>query len=134
MRVFLAYLVHLFTLSGVLLSFLALLASLEKNLPLVFFYLALALFVDNNIGGAAATGLGEEVIKSSGSFLVVELMRQGYDPASACKEALDRVIKAHNGNPDFQICYIALRKDGEVGAACLKWAFSLYGSPNHGIL
>ena len=51
------------------------------------------LFVDNNIGGAAATGLGEEVIKSSGSFLVVELMRQGYDPASACKEALDRVIR-----------------------------------------
>ena len=81
------------------------------------------LFVDNNIGGAAATGLGEEVIKSSGSFLVVELMRQGYDPASACKEALERVIKAHNGSPDFQICYIALRKDGKVGAACLKWAF-----------
>ena len=81
------------------------------------------LFVDNNVGGAAATGLGEEVIKSSGSFLVVELMRQGYDPAEACNEALKRVIKSHNGNPDFQICYIAMRKDGEVGAACLKWAF-----------
>ena len=65
----------------------------------------------------------EEVIKSSGSFLVVELMRQGYDPAEACNEALKRVIKSHNGNPDFQICYIAMRKDGEVGAACLKWAF-----------
>ena len=81
------------------------------------------LFVDNNVGGAAATGLGEEVIKSSGSFLVVELMRQGYSPVEACNEALQRVITAHNGNPDFQICYIAMRKDGEVGAACLKWAF-----------
>ena len=53
MRVLLAYLVHLFTLSGVLLSFLALLASLEKNLPLVFFYLALALFVDGIDGSLA---------------------------------------------------------------------------------
>ncbi|MFL2982808.1 MAG: N(4)-(beta-N-acetylglucosaminyl)-L-asparaginase [Candidatus Neomarinimicrobiota bacterium] len=82
-----------------------------------------ALFVDNEVGCAAATGLGEEVIKTTGSFLVVELMRQGYSPDEACQEALNRVIKAHNGNPDFQIGYIALRKDGEVGAACLKWSF-----------
>ena len=81
------------------------------------------LFVDNEIGCAAATGLGEEVIKTTGSFLVVELMRQGYDPTKACEEALNRVIKAHNGKPDFQIGYIALRKDGEIGSACLKWSF-----------
>tara|TARA_B100001250_G_scaffold398240_1_gene406216 strand:+ start:461 stop:1411 length:951 start_codon:yes stop_codon:yes gene_type:complete len=81
------------------------------------------LFVDNEVGSAAATGLGEEVIKTTGSFLVVELMRQGYTPNEACSEALNRVIKAHNGNPDFQIGYIALRKDGEAGAACLKWSF-----------
>ena len=81
------------------------------------------LFVDNEIGCAAATGLGEEVIKTTGSFLVVELMRQGYDPTVACEEALNRGIKAHNGNPDFQIGYIALRKDGEIGSACLKWSF-----------
>jgi len=81
------------------------------------------LFVDNEIGCAAATGLGEEVIKTTGSFLVVELMRQGYDPTQACEEALNRVIKAHNGKPDFQIGYIALRKDGEIGSACLKWSF-----------
>jgi len=82
-----------------------------------------ALFVDNEIGSAAATGLGEEVIKTVGSFLVVEMMRQGYPPEQACKEALNRVIKLHNGKPDFQIGYIAMRKDGEVGAACLKWSF-----------
>ena len=81
------------------------------------------LFVDNEVGCAAATGLGEEVIKTTGSFLVVELMRQGYDPTKACEEALNRVVKAHNGNPDFQIGYIALRKDGEIGSACLKWSF-----------
>jgi len=81
------------------------------------------LFVDNEIGCSAATGLGEEVIKTTGSFLVVELMRQGYDPTAACEEALNRVIKAHNGNPDFQIAYIAIRKDGKIGSACLKWSF-----------
>ena len=81
------------------------------------------LFVDNEIGCAAATGLGEEVIKTTGSFLVVELMRQGYDPTTACEEALNRVIKRHNGNPDFQIAYIAIRKDGKIGSACIKWSF-----------
>lgn len=81
------------------------------------------LFVDNEIGCAAATGLGEEVIKTTGSFLVVELMRQGYDPTVACEEALNRVIKRHNGNPDFQISYIAIRKDGKIGSACIKWSF-----------
>ena len=53
MRVLLSYLVHLFTISGVLLSFLALLASIEQNLELVFFYLALALFVDGVDGSMA---------------------------------------------------------------------------------
>ncbi len=81
------------------------------------------LFVDNEIGCAAATGLGEEVIKTTGSFLVVELMRQGYDPTAACEEALSRVIKKHNGNLDFQIAYIAIRKDGNIGSACIKDGF-----------
>lgn len=90
------------------------------------------LFVDNEVGSAAATGLGEEVIKTTGSFLVVELMRQGYSPNEACSEALNRVIKAHNGNPDFQIVYIALRKDGEAGAACLKWSFD-YALAKNGV-
>ena len=81
------------------------------------------LYVDNEIGCAAATGLGEEVIKTTGSFLVVELMRQGYDPTAACEKALNRVIKRHNGNPDFQIAYIAIRKDGKIGSACIKWSF-----------
>ncbi len=81
------------------------------------------LYVDNEVGCAGGTGLGEEVIKTAGSFLVVELMRQGYDPTAACEEALKRVIKRHNGNPDFQIAYIAIRKDGKIGSACIKWSF-----------
>ena len=53
MKVFLSYLVHLFTTSGVLLSFFALVASIEQNLELVFFYLAFALFVDGIDGSLA---------------------------------------------------------------------------------
>ena len=53
MRVFLSYVVHLFTVSGVFFSFLALIASIERNLPLVFFYLAIALFIDGVDGSLA---------------------------------------------------------------------------------
>lgn len=81
------------------------------------------LYVDNEIGCAGATGLGEEVIKTSGSFLVVELMRQGYDPTPACEEALKRIIRKHAGKPDFQVAYIAIRKDGKIGYACIKSNF-----------
>ncbi len=81
------------------------------------------LFVDNEIGAAGATGRGEEVIKVAGSFLIVELMRQGYAPQDACKEALGRTIGRHNGELEFQIAYIALRKDGEIGAAAIRKGF-----------
>ena len=53
MRVFLSYAVHLFTVSGVFFSFLALIASLDRNVPLVFFYLAIALFIDGVDGSLA---------------------------------------------------------------------------------
>ena len=81
------------------------------------------LYVDNEIGAAGATGRGEEVIKTTGSFLVVELMRQGYTPQDACREALGRIIRRHGGNPGFQVAYIALRKDGEIGAAAIRKGF-----------
>ena len=81
------------------------------------------LFVDNEIGAAGATGRGEEVIKVAGSFLIVELMRQGYAPQDACKEALGRTIGRHDGEFAFQIAYIALRKDGEIGAAAIRKGF-----------
>ena len=81
------------------------------------------LFVDNEIGAAGATGRGEEVIKVAGSFLIVELMRQGYAPQDACKEALGRTIGRHDGELAFQIAYIAIRKDGKIGSACIKWSF-----------
>lgn len=71
------------------------------------------LFVDNEIGAACATGLGEAVIRTCGSHLVVELMRQGYEPEKACKEAVNRIISKHSDMTNLQVGFLALRKDGK---------------------
>lgn len=75
------------------------------------------LYVDNEVGAATATGVGEAIIRVVGSFLIVELMRQGRSPEEACKEAVKRIVKKHpDSYKDLQIGFIALRKDGEIGS------------------
>ena len=61
------------------------------------------LFIDNKIGGAVATGLGEEVVKTVGSFLVVELMRQGLSPQEACEKAVKRIVSNNSQENKFQV-------------------------------
>src|SRR5205823_14795545 len=51
------------------------------------------LFVDNEIGAATSTGVGEETVRIVGSHTVVELMRQGRSPEEACKQTVERIIK-----------------------------------------
>ena len=82
------------------------------------------LFVDNEIGGAAGTGMGEAIMKSVGSFLIVELMRQGKSPQEACKEAVMRTVNKSHNYKDFQVAYIAMNKKGEVGSYCIHKGFS----------
>lgn len=83
------------------------------------------LYVDNEVGGATSTGVGEEVIRNVGSFLVVELMRQGFSPEDACKEAVLRIVKK---KPDIakniQVGFLAINKKGEYGAYALQDGFS----------
>ncbi len=83
------------------------------------------LFIDNEIGGATATGLGEEVLKTVGSFLIVELMRQGRSPQQACEEAISRIIKKSPDFKNFQVGYIALNKAGETGYYSIHDGFSV---------
>jgi len=83
------------------------------------------LFIDNEIGGATATGLGEEVLKTVGSFLIVELMRQGRTPQQACEEAIGRIIKKSPNFKDFQVGYIAVNKAGETGYYCIHEGYSV---------
>jgi N4-(beta-N-acetylglucosaminyl)-L-asparaginase len=81
------------------------------------------LFVDNEVGGAVATGMGESIIKVCGSFLVVELMRQGRTAEEACKAAVERVVKKQKGHEAFQVCFLGLRKDGTFGGYALHKGF-----------
>jgi N4-(beta-N-acetylglucosaminyl)-L-asparaginase len=84
------------------------------------------LFVDNEIGAAVATGLGEEIIKTVGSFLIVELMRQGKTPQEACEEAIKRIVSKPNSNyKNFQVGYIAVNKQGETGCYSIHKGFSM---------
>ena len=82
------------------------------------------LFIDNKIGGAVATGLGEEVVKTVGSFLVVELMRQGLSPQEACEKAVKRIVLNNSQENKFQVAYIAMNKKGEVGSYSIEPSFT----------
>ena len=86
------------------------------------------LYVDNEIGAATATGHGEEVIRTVGSHLVVELMRQGHSPQKACEEAVKRIIKFTQNRKksldNIQVGFIALNKRGEYGSYCIHGGFN----------
>ncbi len=82
------------------------------------------LFVDNEVGGATATGVGEEVVRTVGSFLIVELMRQGKSPQEACEEGVKRIIGKNSDHTDFQIGFIAINKKGETGGYCIQPGFT----------
>lgn len=86
------------------------------------------LFVDNEVGAATATGHGEEVIRTVGTHLVVELMRQGKKPGQACQEAVERIIniarRRGKNLRDIQVGFIALNKNGEYGSYCIQSGFN----------
>ena len=81
------------------------------------------LFVDNEVGAATATGMGEAIVKICGAHLIVELMRQGNSPQQACEKAVRRISKQKN-TKDIQIGFLAISKQGEVGAYSLQPGFN----------
>lgn len=83
------------------------------------------LYVDNEIGAATSTGVGEEVIRIVGCHLVVELMRQGHSPEDACRLAVERIVKKNPAKAKaVQVGFLALNKQGEYGAYCLQPGFT----------
>jgi N4-(beta-N-acetylglucosaminyl)-L-asparaginase len=83
------------------------------------------LYVDDEVGAATATGLGETIIRICGSFLIVELMRQGRTPQEACEEAVRRLIAKNSANiKDIQAGFLAINKDGEYGAYAVHPGFN----------
>jgi N4-(beta-N-acetylglucosaminyl)-L-asparaginase len=81
------------------------------------------LYVDNEVGGATATGLGEAVMRTVGSFLVVELMRGGLSPQAACEEAVHRIV-ARMPVDQLQVGYLAMDNKGHAGAFAIHPGFN----------
>lgn len=82
------------------------------------------LFVDNEVGAAVGTGLGEEIIRVAGSHTVVEYMRRGDDPETACKKTLERIVQKNESVEDIQVGFIAVNKHGEFGGYSIQEGFS----------
>lgn len=82
------------------------------------------LFVDNEIGAATSSGVGEEVIRICGTHLVVEYMRMGYSPEMACKKAVERIVNRDKKKAkDIQVGFLALNKRGQYGAYAIQKGF-----------
>jgi len=83
-----------------------------------------ALFVDGQVGAAAATGHGEFIMRTLGGFLVVELMRQGLTAQQSCEAAIERIAAPLGDDPgEVQAGYLALGADGQLGAFAVQRGF-----------
>ena len=81
------------------------------------------LFVDNEVGAAGATGIGENVMRYSACTLIVEFMRQGMHPQAACEEIIRRIAQVDPLGRELSICFVALDKQGRTGAAASNQSF-----------
>lgn len=83
------------------------------------------LFVDNEVGAATSSGVGEEVIRICGTHTVIEQMRMGRTPEEACREAIRRIVKRDAARAkDMQVGFLALSKTGEIGAFAIAKGFT----------
>lgn len=83
------------------------------------------LFVDNEVGAATSSGVGEEVIRICGTHTVIEQMRHGYSAEQACREAVMRIVKRDTAKAKtIQVGFVALSKRGDVGAFAIQKGFT----------
>ena len=90
------------------------------------------LFVDQEAGAAAATGLGEAVIRTAGSAMVVEAMRNGMSPYEACVEVVKRIKRKHDSLKDLQVGFLALDMKGNYGSYSIHPGFNIAIGDNNG--
>jgi N4-(beta-N-acetylglucosaminyl)-L-asparaginase len=83
------------------------------------------LFVDNEVGAATSSGVGEEVIRICGTHTVIEQMRFGRSPEEACREAVGRVVKRDPRKAkELQVGFVAISNKGEIGAYSVVKGFT----------
>ncbi len=84
-------------------------------------------YADSKVGGASATGLGEDLMKGCISYEVVRLMKEGLHPQEACEKAVERLdaeLKARRGAAG-DLSLVAMDREGRWGAATNIQGFSL---------
>ena len=83
------------------------------------------LYVDDEVGGATATGVGEDVVRVTGAHAVVEAMRHGMDPVAACRSVIERLARLRGARvAASQVALLALDKTGRAGAFALQPGFT----------
>ena len=84
------------------------------------------LFVDNEVGAAVSTGLGEEVMRVCGSHMVIEAMRHGATPEDACKLTVEKILRRKPAikTDDIQVAFIAIDKNGNYGGYSIQKGFN----------
>ena len=85
-------------------------------------------YVDSDIGGAAATGLGEDIMKGCLSYEIVRRMGEGRTPQEACDEAvypfIEKLKRRYGKAGEFSL--IALDRAGNWGVATnVEFTFSV---------
>jgi N4-(beta-N-acetylglucosaminyl)-L-asparaginase len=74
------------------------------------------LYVDNEVGAAGATGIGENIMRYCPSFMAVEYMRQGLSPQEAVLKTVRHIVQSE-GRTGLRVNLVALDKYGRHGAA-----------------
>lgn len=82
------------------------------------------LFVDREVGGAVATGLGEAVLRTAGAAAIVEMMRAGRSPQEACEALVARMIERVPGAERYQVGVLAMDYQGRCGAFSVQQGFT----------
>lgn len=82
------------------------------------------LYVDDEVGAATCTGVGEYVLRTLASFLAVERMRMGDTPQQACEAAIARIKARHGDVRNVQVGILALDRSGRHGAAAIHNGFT----------
>ncbi|MFK7959576.1 MAG: N(4)-(beta-N-acetylglucosaminyl)-L-asparaginase [Phycisphaerales bacterium] len=85
-------------------------------------------YCDNAVGGAGATGRGESLIQSCGSYEIVRGMEEGMAPVDACLAALRRIARNtrrpellnNRGEPNFNAIVYAVNRAGVAGSAVMR--------------
>lgn len=83
-------------------------------------------YVESGVGGAAATGWGEDIMRTCCSFRAVDMMRAGMSPQKAAETVVltaHETIRRHGGKPDC-IALVCMNAAGEYGGAANHQGFT----------